>query len=117
MANKKAVDKAIAEEEAKRQAALEKQGAEAGDTRWVLSFEDQRAAAASQSLALRVISTGYASIDVTDPQIYKAIDGEDSSEDTPAVVGRRSFGRFNKKLEVSVQSTIIHHHSAWATQD
>ena len=101
LANKRAVDKAIAEEEAKRQAALEKQGAEAGDTRWVLSFEDQKAAAASQPLALRVVSAGYASIDVTVSRAFESMDGEDFSEEKPIMVGRRSFGRFNKKLEVS----------------
>jgi len=95
------VDKAIAEEEAKRQAALEKQGAEAGDTRWVLSFEDQKAAAAPQPLALRVVSAGYASIDMTVFGALKTMEDEDSSEDRPVVIGRRSFGRFNKRLEVS----------------
>lgn len=115
LANKRAVDKAIAEEEAKRQAALEKQGTEAGDTRWVLSFEDQKAAAASQPLALRVVSAGYASIDVTVPRTFETIDGEESSEDKPVIVGRRSFGRFNKKLEVSaLRFSMASHVDIWA---
>lgn len=106
LANKRAVERAISEEEAKRQAALEKQGAEAGDTRWVLSFEDQKAVAASQPLALRVVSASYSSIDVAAPRQVTTMDGDDSSEDKPVMVGRRSFGRFNKKLEVSVTTTL-----------
>lgn len=85
-------------EEAKRQAALDRQGAEAGDTRWVLSFEDQKGSIAAPRLAIRVVQAGYAHLDV--PQINGRSIEEESGEEKPAMVGRRSFGKFNKVLEV-----------------
>jgi hypothetical protein len=97
LADRTAVQAALASDEAKRQAALEKQAAEAGDTRWVLSFEDQKLLAASSPLALRVVQAGFANIDSSPSEIRIT---EDDLEDKPVMVGRRSFGRFNKVLEV-----------------
>ncbi|KAK0122008.1 hypothetical protein ONS95_010273 [Cadophora gregata] len=96
LADRKAIQAALASEEAKRQSALEKQAAEAGDTRWVLSFEDQQHSAPSPTLALRVIQTGFANLD-TSPSQFRITD--DESDDHTSMVGRRSFGRFNKVLE------------------
>ncbi|KAG4440112.1 hypothetical protein IFR05_004409 [Cadophora sp. M221] len=96
LADKKAIQAALAGEEAKRQAALEKQAAEAGDTRWVLSFEDQQHSAPSPVLALRVVQTGFANLDAS-PSQPRFTDEE--QEDQAPMVGRRSFGRFNKILE------------------
>jgi len=101
LADRTAVQAALASEEAKRQAALEKQAADAGDTRWVLSFEDQRLLAASSPLGLRIVQTGFANIDSSQSEIRIE---EDGLEDKPVMVGRRSFGRFNKALEVSLYS-------------
>jgi hypothetical protein len=98
LADRTAVQAALASEEAKRQAALEKQAAEAGDTRWVLSFEDQKLLAASSPLTLRIVQAGFANLDSSPSEIRIA---EDDLEDKPVMVGRRSFGRFNKVLEVS----------------
>lgn len=100
MADKRAIQAAMEAEEAKRQVALDKQAAEAGDTRWVLSFDDQNVAGRAPNGALRVIQAGYANIDIPIPQHLKSVD-EDDMSDRPAVVGRRSFGRFNKVLEAS----------------
>ncbi|KAN0095397.1 hypothetical protein V8E51_016108 [Hyaloscypha variabilis] len=96
LADRTAVQAALASEEAKRQAALEKQAADAGDTRWVLSFEDQRLLAASSPLGLRIVQAGFANIDSSQSEIRIE---EDGLEDKPVMVGRRSFGRFNKALE------------------
>jgi hypothetical protein len=90
-------------EEAKRQLALEKQAAEAGDTRWVLSFEDQNHSTVSPGLTLRVVQTGFATLD-TSPSQTRHMD--DDIEDVPVMVGRRSFGRFNKILEVCFMEMI-----------
>jgi len=98
LADQRAIHKALADEEAKRQAALERQAAEAGDTRWVLSFEDQKKASASSALALRVVQTGYANLDSLPPLQVRSM--EEEPEDKPIVVGRRSYGKFNKVLEV-----------------
>jgi hypothetical protein len=97
LADRAAVQAALANEEAKRQAALEKQAAEAGDTRWVLSFEDQRHSTVAPRLALRVVQTGFAALDASPSQTRHT---DDDIEEIPAMVGRRSFGRFNKILEV-----------------
>ena len=98
LADQRAVQAAMATEEAKRQLALDRQAAEAGDTRWVLSFEDQRQAAAAPFLALRIVETGFANLDSSPTKIeYMA----DDLEDEPAMVGRRSFGKFNRVLEVT----------------
>ena len=98
MADQRAIQAAIASEEARKEAALERAARESGDTRWVLSFEDQRASSSSPNLALRVVQTGYANLDV--PSTFRAAE-EDGEEDNPVMVGRRSFGKFNKVLEVS----------------
>lgn len=102
LADRSAIQAAIASEDAKREAALEKQAAEAGDTRWVLNFENQKNLSASPSLVLRVISTGFAHLDAPSPVKHV----EDSDEDKPAVVGRRSFGRFNKVIEKQQDPTL-----------
>lgn len=96
LADQRAVQKALAEEEAIRQVALERQAAEAGDTRWVLSFEDDNRLAVSPTLALRVVQTGYANLD----SISQVRSVEEEPDDKPIMVGRRSFGKFNRVLEV-----------------
>ncbi|CZR61547.1 uncharacterized protein PAC_11444 [Phialocephala subalpina] len=93
LADRSAIQAAMASEEAKKQAALERQAAELGDTRWVLNFEDQKKVS---GLALRVVQTGFANLDAS-PVKIQYID-EDELE-KPAMVGRRSFGKFNKVVE------------------
>ncbi|KAK8229102.1 hypothetical protein HDK64DRAFT_131176 [Phyllosticta capitalensis] len=78
-----AVQAALAAEEAKRAAAMERQAAEAGETRWVLSFMEPEKESRQKS-ALRVVSAGYADLDNDD---Y-----DDSEEDAPQP-GRMSFGK------------------------
>ena len=102
LVNQRAVEAAAIAEDAKRQAALERAAAESGDTRWVLSFEDERATASMS--ALRVVQTGYANLDV--PSSIRPIE-VDIEEDKPVMVGRRSFGKFNKKLEVCRSTELI----------
>lgn len=97
LADRSAIQAAMASEEAKRQVALDKQAAAAGDTKWVLSYEDQKNMSASPSSVLRVVSTSFASLDAPGPRVKYEVDMED---DKPAVVGRRSFGRFNRVIEV-----------------
>ncbi|CZT06888.1 hypothetical protein WAI453_012851 [Rhynchosporium graminicola] len=103
LADKKAIQAAMAGEEAKRQKALEKQATEAGDTRWVLSFEDQQQSAASPALALRIVQTSFANLDASPsrPQVM-----DEDSEEQASMVGRRSFGRFNKVLEKQQDPTM-----------
>ena len=82
---------ALDDEEQKRQKALERLAEEAGETRWVLSTVNGGAEAGKTGL--RVAKAGYSDID------------QDAW--TPAGVGRRSFGKFNKELEVSSVTIYI----------
>lgn len=101
LADQRAVQAAVAAEEAKRQAALERQAADAGDTRWVLNFkQDINDSSNTFSGALRVIQTGFAAIDhgTDGGAILSYI--EDESLERPTIVGRRSYGKFNRTVEV-----------------
>ncbi|MCJ1401807.1 hypothetical protein MMC11_005024 [Xylographa trunciseda] len=85
-----AIQAALAVEEAKRVQALERQQAEAGETKWVFSF--QKEGGAGREEVLKVQSLGYEGID--------ALQGQEEEQPwRPAMVGRRSFGKFNKALE------------------
>jgi hypothetical protein len=99
LADRRAVQAALAEEEAKRQSALDRQAAEAGDTRWVLRFEDERSSNHSSGAMLRVLQTGFSAIDGLQGGVA-LISPEDHNIDRPSIVGRRSFGRFNRAIEV-----------------
>ncbi|PQE34099.1 zinc knuckle protein [Rutstroemia sp. NJR-2017a WRK4] len=98
LADNRAIRAALEEEEAKKQAALDRAAAEAGDTRWVLSFEDRKHLDKPTS-TLRVVQAGFANLDLPSPiQAHSGYD-DVAVEDKPAMVGRRSFGKFNRVLE------------------
>ncbi|KAL0259127.1 hypothetical protein SLS55_006632 [Diplodia seriata] len=78
-----AVNAAIAAEELKRTQAIDRAAAEAGETRWVLSFREPEKEARQRN-PLRVVSAGYAALDNDDDS--------DEEDDTPQV-GRMSFGK------------------------
>lgn len=96
----RAIQAALAEEETKRQAALERQENEAGDTRWVLNFEAEKDAFLSRTTALRVVQAGYPNLDYSLPLRDKYTDSGFIFEDKPIIVGRKSFGKFNRIMEV-----------------
>lgn len=100
LADEKAVEIALATEEAKRQIALDKQAAEAGDTRWVLNFEQNGQRGSGTRDSLRVQPASFAAIDRSAVSAPKVIYEKDDSLDQPVMAGRRSFGKFNRKLEV-----------------
>lgn len=100
LADEKAVEIALATEEAKRQIALDKQAAEAGDTRWVLNFEQNGQKGSGTRDSLRVQPASFAAIDRSAVSAPKVIYEKDDSLDQPVMAGRRSFGKFNRKLEV-----------------
>src|ERR1700722_1891124 len=81
-----AVRAALAAEELKRAQAIERQAAEAGETRWVLSFRDPEESGERKGRepALKVVSAGFAVIDAVG-------DGELSEEEGGA--GRTVGGR------------------------
>ncbi|KAK8162363.1 hypothetical protein IWX90DRAFT_487165 [Phyllosticta citrichinensis] len=81
-----AVQAAVAAEEAKRAAAMERQAAEAGETRWVLSFMEPEKES-RQKGSLNVVSAGYADLDNANGD-----DDEDDEDDVPQV-RRMTFGK------------------------
>lgn len=100
LVDKNAVQAAIAEEERIREAAIERAAEQAGDMRWYLSFQDQdHSGSGSSQKSLQVIHTGYASIDSPVSQA-----GDNASS---ILTGRRSFGKFNRAIEVCNNSSII----------
>ncbi|KAF2488351.1 hypothetical protein BU16DRAFT_587117 [Lophium mytilinum] len=91
-----AMQAALAAEEAKRSEAVERQAAEAGETRWVLSFREDQAARGK--VQMRVVQAGFAEID--------GEGGEESSEDEGGSGlggGRMRFGK-GKKVQVTNSS-------------
>ncbi|QSZ37749.1 hypothetical protein DSL72_008848 [Monilinia vaccinii-corymbosi] len=101
LVDNRAIQAAIETEEAKKQAALDRAAAEAGDTRWVLSFED-RIHLNTPTNTLRVIQAGFAHLDLPTPtKLERGGGGDDGDfvDEKPFMVGRRSFGKFNKVLE------------------
>ncbi|KAL2354768.1 hypothetical protein BJ546DRAFT_1061061 [Cryomyces antarcticus] len=94
-----AVQAAMAAEELKRTAALERAAADAGESKWVLSFQDPDDSIPKN--ALNVLSIGFSMLD--SPGTYNhhssAEDEEDEQVRRPQVIGRRSFGKFNSALE------------------
>lgn len=94
----KAFQEAAAAEEAKRNAFIERAAAEAGETKWVLSVQDDKPKPTEPSL--RVVNAGYGAIDSGAP-ISESDDEEE--EQSAGMAGRRSFGKFNKTVEVSIR--------------
>ncbi|KAF2816312.1 uncharacterized protein BDZ99DRAFT_566154 [Mytilinidion resinicola] len=90
-----AMQAALAAEEAKRSEAVERQAAEVGETRWVLSFRDDQAARGK--VQMRVVQAGFAEIDGQG-------DEESSDEESGfGAGGRMRFGK-GKKAQVTNSS-------------
>lgn len=81
---------ALAAEELKRTQAIERQAAEAGETRWVLSFREPEKEAATG--ALRVVTAGFAAIDSGEPMDGTGEDGDEGVR-RPHLPGRKSYGK------------------------
>ncbi|KAI9880056.1 MAG: hypothetical protein M1830_005788 [Pleopsidium flavum] len=99
-ADLQAIQAALAAEEAKRSEALERQAAEAGESKWVLSFQPENASlvdgASENGLgSLRIINASFSGLD---RPLVSTEQAEEVSRSS-AVVGRRSFGKFNRALE------------------
>lgn len=100
IADQSRIQQALAEEEAKRQTALDRQAIEAGDSRWELNFvhKDQGARP-----SLQVIKAGFAALDYSAEMERDSPEDEDSQE-LQDMICRRSFGSFGKKPLVSRSS-------------
>ena len=98
-----AVEEALAAEEQKRTAALEREAADRGESKWYLSFKEPSKLAVESPL--RIVSAGYSTLDAAKPAKEQSpdSDGEEEEEEahaTPRIHGRRSFGKFKRKGEV-----------------
>jgi hypothetical protein len=93
----RAFQEAAAAEEAKKNAFIERAAAEAGETKWVLSLSENKPATAAP--ALRIVEAGYGAIDSGAP-IPESDDDDEEEEQSAGMAGRRSFGKFNKAVEV-----------------
>jgi hypothetical protein len=92
----RAFQEAAAAEEAKKNAFIERAAAEAGETKWVLSVTDDKKPSATP--VLRIVEAGYGAIDSGAP--IPESDDEEEEEQSAGMAGRRSFGKFNKAVEV-----------------
>jgi len=113
-AEAKAVQDVIAADELKRQQIIDRAGAEAGETKWVLSVKQTQPR--NEETPIRVAMAGYGQIDsgVSSRSIDDMSEDEDENAQQqllrvrPGLEGRRSFGKFNKTIEVCIhnRSTI-----------
>lgn len=95
-ADLRAVQAALAAEEAQRQRLLDRQAAEAGDTKWSIDIGNE--AGIYDRVGLNVVTAGYSAIDSPSSQAsgYTDLDVGGTSRSS----GRRSFGNFGKTTEV-----------------
>lgn len=114
-ANTKLMQAAMAAAEAERTRILDRQAAEAGDTKWSL---DNGAGASSPAATspFAVVSASYGELD--SPRL-SALSRQDEDESyfpgTPTDAGRRRFGRFGEKQEVSLCLAVGSDDSCGAT--
>ena len=108
---------ALAFEDAKRQEALERQGKDAGETRWALSFKPNNYSehGAVGKCAMQVSHISQDEIDYSQSGSHTEVKDDErtgSWRDTNTL-GRRSFGQFNKALEVRlIQLPYYREHEA-----
>jgi hypothetical protein len=100
--DQRAIQAALAEEEMKRSVAVERQAAEAGESRWMLSVQQPKIPAP----AFRIVQASFADIDSTNS------DDEEEGEYEPSpaekrVAGRMSFGKVNFMIPCAHQMRSI----------
>ncbi|KAF1343538.1 hypothetical protein BDV97DRAFT_403395 [Delphinella strobiligena] len=90
-------------DEVRRQQAIDRAAADAGETKWVLSIQHQQPH--TVQTPMRIVTAGYGTIDsAAIASSLKHAAQDDLSEDEgvqarPGIHGRRSFGKFNKTIE------------------
>ena len=99
LSDQQAIQAALDAEEAKRSKALARVAAERGETKWALSYVDEEER--RRRAGFKVAQAGYGEID--------ADEGLGSNgKGRWGMIGRRSFGNFNKDLEVcEMQYTLL----------
>lgn len=94
-AQQNAVQAALAAEEEKRIQALERHAADSGETRWVLSVQEQP----RPQQSLDVVTAGFGDIDSLDHEEDSLFDKGDEDDDiAPGPTGRRIFGKMKRPV-------------------
>jgi hypothetical protein len=90
---------ALAEEELKRSKAIDRQAAELGETKWVLSIQEPKVERSS----LKIVSASFADIDASDDE------SDDAGEETTSrASGRISYGKvWARSLRTVLTLTLI----------
>jgi len=92
-------DGTVTAESQQRAEALEREAADRGESKWYLSFKEPETAI--DNSPLRIVSAGYSTLDAGPSVRERSLDDDDDVIPTrPQVAGRRSFGKFNKAVEV-----------------
>ena len=102
------VAEALAAEERKRAEAIEREGADRGETKWYLSVQQSSRPAKSAS-ALKFVSAGYSVLDAAEDVGPAESDEDEEGVNTrPLVQGRMNFGKFSRKPDVygTIQSYV-----------
>lgn len=103
-ASKASYEALLAAEDSKRQQMLDRQAEAAGDTKWVLDSPLTSSAVTSKPL-FQVVNAGFGAIDILGSSQKSAGLSEDAvGEAGRGAGGRKSFGKFNKHIEVRVSS-------------
>lgn len=104
LANQAKIRAVMEQEAAKQQALMDKVAAEAGESRWVLNFQDSEDGQ-RESTSMKVVQMGFADVDRRPEN--KTIKSEEEQEQEDEILleqslltGRRSFGKFNRTIEV-----------------
>lgn len=108
LANQAKIRAVMEEEAAKQQALMDKVAAEAGESRWVLNFEKDQDTE-DDATPIRVVQMGFADVDrgLSRRVTKSEEDDDDEIRERHDRMGRRSFGRFNRVIEVSSRSKIF----------
>lgn len=105
-ADAQALQDVLAAEELKRTQAIERQAADKGETKWVLSTRDHDSP--SLQMPMRVVNAGYSTIDSSATAKIAMDDDEEAQPfERPTMQGRRSFGKFNRAIEVGYTAYAV----------
>lgn len=94
----RADDAALSSDRPQRSEDAEFEGADRGDTKWYLSVKPTNSTPAMTPL--RVVSAGFGALDAAQPPTARSDGDGNDLNGAPQAQGRRSFGNFNRKVEV-----------------
>lgn len=95
-------------ENQKLEQTLARLAAEAGDEKWTLNSDSTSNRSVSSKYDIHITNVGYNTIDFEEPSNERRKENFEPSlpSPKPRFFGRKSFGKFNKKIEVSPYSKL-----------